>query len=76
MTRVYEEIVDFIAAGSTPDDVVAFKPSDEARSRVADLMERQKADALSAEESAELAHYLELEHIMRLVKARAQKPRP
>ena len=35
MTRAYEEIVDFIAAGSSPSDVASFEPSDEARQRVA-----------------------------------------
>ncbi len=76
MTRVYEEIVDFIAGGSTPDGVAAFRPSDEARQRVTDLLERQSAGSLTADESAELSHYLELEHIMRLAKARARQHRP
>jgi hypothetical protein len=76
MTRAYEEIVDFIAGGTTRDDVASFRPSDEARERVADLLQRQRAGELSPDETAELAHYLELEHIMRLAKARARLQRP
>jgi hypothetical protein len=76
MTRVYEEIVEFIAAGTTPDGVAAFRPSDEARERVDDLLERQKFGTLTSDESAELSHFLELEHIMRLAKARARRIRP
>ena len=76
MTRVYEEIIDFIAAGSTPGDVAGFQPSDEARGRVSDLLRREKADGLSADEAAELGHYLELEHLMRLAKARARAHLP
>ena len=68
--RVYEEVIDFIAAGS-PAKVVAFRPSEAARARVADLLEREKLGGLSEEETAELDNYLHLEHIMRLAKARA-----
>ena len=73
MTRVYEEIIDFIAGGSSPSEVADFQPSDDARRRVAELIRRQKDADLSREESAELEHYLELEHIMRLAKARARR---
>ena len=71
--KVYEEIVDFIAAGTSPQNVVAFRASEEARQRVWDLVAREKTDGLSQEETAELEHYLQLEHIMRLAKARAQR---
>jgi hypothetical protein len=73
MTRVYEELVDFIAGGSTPDDVAAWTPSQESRDRVAELIEGEKAGRLSADEIGELNHYLELEHLMRLAKARARR---
>jgi hypothetical protein len=72
MTRAYEEIIDFIAAGTTPSGVVAFRPSEEAKDRVADLIQREKTTGLSPEETAELNHYLQLEHLMRLAKARAR----
>ncbi len=72
MTRAYEEIIDFIAAGSRPSDIAAFEPSDDARNRVQSLLEREKAQKLSSDEAAELTHYLQLEHLMRLVKARAR----
>lgn len=72
-TRAYEEIVDFIAAGSSPRSVVDFRPSEELRSRVADLVAREKTSGLTTEETSELEHYLQLEHILRLAKARAQR---
>jgi phage-related minor tail protein len=72
MTRAYEEIIDFIAAGTTPSEVAAFRPSEEAKARVADLIHREKTTGLSPEETAELNHYLQLEHLMRLAKARAR----
>lgn len=70
---VYDEIIDFLAMGSTPAQVIAFKVSEETRSRVSDLIQREKTSGLTLEEHTELDHYLQLEHIMRLAKARARK---
>ena len=36
------------------------------------FIHREKTTGLSSEETAELEHYLQLEHIMRLAKARAR----
>ena len=70
---VYFEIIDFIAAGTTPEAVVQYHPSPEAQRRVAELIEREKSAVLSSEEKAELDHFLELEHILRMAKARARQ---
>ncbi len=71
--RAYEEIVDFIARGSTPSAVSSFQPSQEARDRVSGLIAKEKTGGLTGEEKSELDHYLQLEHIMRLVKVRARQ---
>lgn len=70
MLKVYEEIINFIAAGVSPGDISTFTPSSECRERVVDLLSREKTGALSAEEKNELEHYLQIEHLMRLAKAR------
>lgn len=75
MVRIYEEIVDFIAGGSTPDEVATWTPSQDAMNRVAELIQSEKAGQLSPDDLAELNHYLELEHLMRLAKARARRCR-
>jgi hypothetical protein len=69
----YTEIIDFIAGGSSPRSVVAFRPSPRTQQRVATLLAREKSDGLTPEEASELEHYSQLEHIMRLAKARAQR---
>jgi len=71
--RAYEEIVEFIAAGTSPANVVAFRPSEETKERIADLIFREKTSKLSSDEESELAHYLQIEHLMRLAKARARQ---
>lgn len=73
MERAYEEVIDFIAGGTTPGKVIAFRPSDASKKRVAFLIQRRKTAELSSDESSELEHYLQLEHLMRLAKARAQQ---
>jgi len=71
--KAYEEIVDFIAAGTTPNRVITYQPSEAAKARVADLIYREKNTGLTPDEKSELDHYMELEHIMRLAKARAHQ---
>lgn len=71
--KAYEEIVEFIARGTTPNNVAAFRPSEETKERVAELIQREKTSGITSEEEAELNHYLQLEHLMRLAKARARQ---
>lgn len=66
----YQEIIDFIAEGTNPESVATFRPSEAAKARVAELIDLEKTSALSPEERSELEHYLQLEHLMRLAKAR------
>lgn len=72
MIRAYEEIVDFIAAGTTPSLVAHFEASPEAKERIADLMCREKTSGLTEGETSELDYFLKMEHLMRLAKARAR----
>ncbi len=70
-TKAYAEVVDFIAAGTTPKTLIAFQPSRAAKARVADLIQREKTTGLPPDEKSELDHYMQLEHLMRLARARA-----
>jgi hypothetical protein len=71
--KAYEEVIEFIAAGTSPGSVIAFRPSKKAKKRVADLLHKEKTSHLSTDEKSELDHYLQLEHLMRLAKARARR---
>ncbi len=70
--KAYQEVVDFIAT-SNPAKVLAFKPSEEAKQRVSELIEREKTSGLSAEETSELDYYMNLEHLMRMAKIKARQ---
>lgn len=69
---IYQEIIDFIAAGTTLQNLVDFSLSADAKERIADLIHREKTTGLTSEETAELNHCLQLEHLMRLAKSRAR----
>ncbi len=69
----YLELIDFIAGGTTPEQVIAFRPSAEAQQRVEQLIRRAKEDCLAPDEQAELDHFFHLEHILRVAKARAEQ---
>ena len=73
MTKAYEEVIDFIAAGTTPTRVANFEASLSVKERVAELILREKTAGLSPDEKSELDRYMELEHIIRLAKARARQ---
>ena len=70
--RAYEEVAEFIARRG-PREVADFRPSAESRERVAELLEREKAGELSAEERRDLDHYEDLELLMNLARARARQ---
>ena len=70
---VYLEIVDFFASGTTPQTVVDFQPSPAAQQRVLELLEVAKEGSLTPEQKSELEHFTELEHILRMAKARARQ---
>ena len=65
-----EDIINLLA---NAPNVLEFKPSAEAKARVWGLIAREKAGLLTVEERHELDHYGQIEHIMRLVKAKARK---
>ena len=76
IARAYEEVIEFIAAGTSPSSVIGFRPSEVVREHVAELIDNEKSGTISPEEKSELDHYLQLEHLMRLAKARARRHCP
>jgi hypothetical protein len=72
----YLELVDFIAAGTTPESLIAFRPSDAAQHRVKNLISRKQDSTLSPDEESELEEFLHLEHILILAKAQARRHLP
>ena len=68
----YLELIDFIVARATPEALLQFRPSESNQRRVAELVEGGKEGTLSAEETAELEDFVQIEHLMVMAKARAR----
>ena len=67
---VYDEVATFMAS-MNPKKVVAFKPSKANQERLDFLLDKQKEEGLSPEEKSEVEHYLIINRIIGLAKARA-----
>lgn len=70
--KASEEVAAFIAM-TNPAKVLAFRPSAETKQRVSELIEREKNERISPEETRELDYYMQLEHLMRMAKIFARK---
>jgi hypothetical protein len=68
---IFEEVARFIASSPTPEQVIAFHPSEETRERLWSLVGRAKTESITDEERAELDVCLQIEHLIRLAKAYA-----
>jgi hypothetical protein len=67
---VYDEVAEFMAS-MNPEKVIAFKPSKANQNRLDFLLDKQAETNLSDREKSELEHYLILNRIVGLAKARA-----
>lgn len=73
--KPFEEIVKFIADAVGAEKLSAFKTSEAAANRVAELLAKQQAGTLRPKESGELQLFVQLDHVMSLAKARARSRR-
>ena len=69
--KIYDDFIDFLAAGVTPETLVNFQYSDSTQEELEDLIYRAKMEKLTPEEQKELDELLVLEHIVTLAKAKA-----
>lgn len=68
---VYQEVLDFLIKSPIPQDIVNFKVSQQAQTRLQILLDKNRESTLNPMEIAELDVYEQLEHLMILLKARA-----
>ena len=67
--QVALEIARFLLGRPTPEQIVAFHPSAEATDRFYALIDAERAGTITDDERAELDSCINLEHMMRLIKA-------
>lgn len=68
-----DEILDFLAAGRTVEEILAFQPSEALQQRSHYLLERNRQDLLTAEEHDELDEFMRMNHFVNMLKIRARQ---
>ena len=69
----YDEVYDFLLNGPTPQEILAFRPSEATQERIRALLEANQAGTISAEGQRELEEFSQVEHFVRMLKIRAQR---
>lgn len=70
--NIYDEIAEFMT-DMDPVKVLSFRVSIQLRKRMDTLLEKQQIENLSEEEKREVEHYLVINNIISLAKARARR---
>lgn len=69
----FGEVLDFLATGPTPADIVAYKVAPSTQLRLETLLAKNHEEGLTAVETAELDTYQQINHLFILLKARARQ---
>lgn len=69
----YQEVYYFLASSPTPEEILAFRPSETAQKRIRALVEASKAGRLSEADAAELDEFEQVEHFVRMLKLHTRK---
>ena len=67
------DVLEFLAGLPEPAEVLALRPSPDLQSRIETLLDRNRVDGLTPEESVEWEQIEYLEHLVRLAKANARR---
>ena len=69
--QAYTEVLEFLLTRPTPQEIVAFKVSEAAQSRLRALLDKNREEGLTEAETGELDLYEQLDQVMALLKAKA-----
>lgn len=69
---LYRGIIDFLATDPSPEQIIAFKISPAAQERLEELLDKNREEGLTADETAELDAYLQARDLMVFLKANAR----
>jgi predicted HTH domain antitoxin len=71
LSPVYDDLLEYLVKKASPQEILAFQPSNAARARAIELIEKSSEGELSAEERAELAQMRQIDSFVSVLKARA-----
>jgi hypothetical protein len=73
LARAYDDVISFCAGGPTREQIAAFRLSDEAAERIRELLQKNSAGTLTADESAELDQCVQLDQLIILIRSRGRQ---
>lgn len=73
-TPIYQEIYHFLASSPSTEQILAFRPSEDAQARLGELLQASKEGRLSTDEQRELDEFEQVEHFVRMLKLHARRP--
>ena len=68
-----DEVYDFLISQPTPEQVIAFRPSETSQERMRYLLDANRNGTLTPAETTELDENINLEHFMRRLKIHARQ---
>ncbi len=71
-----QEVFQFLASGPSPEQILGFRPSEQAVNRLSELLDKNRESSLSAEEDSELDTMQSLNHLFALLKVQARRQQP
>ena len=69
---IFGEVADFIVAQPSLEAIIAYRVPTAIQERIDDLLEKNREEGLTAEESEEMTKMLAVSHLMSLAKAKAR----
>ncbi len=67
-----DEITDFLVSSPSSEQIIAFQASEGLNQRLHELLDKNREEGLSLDERVELNRFLEMGHLLTLLKAKAR----
>lgn len=71
-STIKDVVTDFLGSAPSLEEIVAYRLPEELQTRAHELLSRNRAGTLTPEESAEMDEFRQIDHLITLVKAKAQ----
>lgn len=65
-------VTDFLASAPTLEEIIAYRLPDDLQVRAHDLLDKNRESGLTPTERAEMDEFLQIDHLLTLVKAKAR----
>lgn len=75
MLPLYEQILEFLVESPSTQEIINFRPDEEAQRRFSQLLAFNRERKLSSQEEEELDHYVQIDRMMSRLKAKAYRRR-